>query len=240
MLHFGKGDGTVAAVHDGHRAPIRLQYAALGFGAADAQVVVTPFLEQAEILFCGNTGINDDHHLLVGMGWHGISGNDAVHHTGQRFGIGSVSGKDGGVAYEALRVDGQRKHQQTAVGALLLGAAEFGLGGGTLAPLEVEVCQVVEYHAVGDIEEGVGACAQVTLQLVLERMERWRGGTYFPLGGHIAEVTREELHGSRVLFHDTQGLPFRRRIDGPHHQRGERSMDAAFAPAFTTQELIYL
>ena len=120
MLHLGKGDGAIAAVHDGHRASVGLQCAVFGPGTADAQVVVTSFLEQAEILFRSDAGVDDDHHLLVGMGRDGISGNDAVHHAGQRFGVGRVSGEDGRIAYEALRVYGQRKHQQPAVGAFLL------------------------------------------------------------------------------------------------------------------------
>ena len=109
-----------------------------------------------------------------------------------------------------------------------------------LASLEVEVGQVIEYHAVGEVEEGVGACAQVALQFVLECVERWCSGIYFPLGGYVAEVAREQFHSSRVLFHDTQGFPFRRRIYSPHHQRCERGIDATLTPAFAAQEMVYL
>ena len=88
MLHFGKGDGTVAAVQDSYGATVRLEYAVLGFGTADAKVVVAPFLEQTEVLLRGNACIDDDHYFLVWMGRHGISGNNAIHHARQCFGAG--------------------------------------------------------------------------------------------------------------------------------------------------------
>ena len=176
----------------------------------------------------------------VGMGRYGIFGNDAVHHAGQRIGVGRVAGKDGRVAYEPLGVYGQREHQQTAVGALFLGASKLCLGGGMLASLEIEVCQVVEYHAVGDVEERVGAGAQMALQLILERIERGGSGIHLALCGHIAKAAGEQFHGGRVFLHDTQRFPLRRRIYGPHYQRGKRGVDAAFAPSFAAQELVYL
>ena len=77
-----------------------------------------------------------------------------VHHGGQGLGVRGVALEYGRVAYEAVGVDAQRKHQQAAVAALLLAAPEFGLAARGLAPLEIKIRQVEENVFVKPNAEG--------------------------------------------------------------------------------------
>ncbi|MBQ9586975.1 MAG: hypothetical protein IJR26_03840, partial [Bacteroidales bacterium] len=58
--------------------------------------------------------------------------------------VSGVALEYGRVAYEAVGVDAQRKHQQAAVAALLLAAPEFGLAARGLAPLEIKFVKLKE------------------------------------------------------------------------------------------------
>ena len=127
--------------------------------AAHAQVVVAFPLYLFEVVFSGYAGIEADEHLLSRIVRHARLCGERVHHVGQGIGVGCVAGQYRGIADEALGVDAQCQNEQLAVRALLFGTPVHGLPTAILAPLEVEVGQVEQDDAVGDVEQIIGAAA---------------------------------------------------------------------------------
>ena len=133
---------------------------------AHDHVAVALFVEPGDVVLGGDTGIQ--HHRRRRLV---RARRQRAHHLGQRLRLCGIAGENRAAFGKAARVQDQRQRHQRAVGALLLGFAEGGIGVCMGRALEVGIGQVVERDHLVEVEEVALAFVQEGFQCRLVRQQ---------------------------------------------------------------------
>ena len=114
---------------------------------AHDHVAVALFVEPGDALLGGDAGVEHDRGRRLAL-----LGGQRLHHLGQRLRLYGIAGEDSAALREAAGIEHQRQGHQRAVGTLLLGLAEGGIGVCMGRALEVGIGQVVERDHLVEIE----------------------------------------------------------------------------------------
>ena len=240
VLDLGEADFLLMGrVKDLHGLRSGLQFVVRQAAAGHAEVVVSLPLDAGEVLLCGDARIDDYERIVAFQVVGRIFEDEFLDHIRQGFRVGGVALQNGAVPGEALRVDAEGQHQQLAVAAFLLAAAELRLPASVLAALEVEVRQVEQHDSFRRMEQAVGPVAKVGFQLVLDGVK---------VGGHLVNavhidlvlVQLQKFADAGVLLYDVDGPELRRCIYRPGNQVCNGKLHLLLAPALTEQELFQL
>ena len=141
------------------------------------------------------------------------------HRSGERLRLAGVAGEDLAALGKAAGVEHQRQRHQHAIGALLLGPAERGIGICAAAPLEIRIGEIVERDHLIEIKQAALLAKQKSLQGILV-LEQLIGDTVQRHQVQVHEIKADQLPQAAALLQPLMGCHLTARY---HHARDNRA-----------------